>query len=72
MAAKKNSPDVILQYGDRSVSYGDIVKRIKDIWKTELKRKPGDIKTMALYVKPEEERVYYVINDDEVIGSFGL
>ena len=72
MAAKKKDAEIILQYGDKSVSYDEIEKRMKDVWKNELKRAAKDMKTMALYVKPEEGRVYYVINDDEVIGSFEL
>lgn len=72
MAAKKKDAEVILQYGDKTVSYDEIVKRMKGVWKSELKRDAKDMKSMALYVKPEENRVYYVINDDEVIGSFEL
>ena len=72
MAAKKKDAEVILQYGDKTVSYDEIVKHMKNVWKSELKRDAKDMKTMALYVKPEENRVYYVINDDEVIGSFEL
>ena len=72
MAAKKKDAEIILQYGDKSVSYEEIEKRMKDVWKNDLKRAAKDMKTMALYVKPEEGRVYYVINDDEVIGSFEL
>ena len=72
MAAKKKDAEVILQYGDKSVSYDEIVKRMKNVWKSELKRDAKDMKSMALYVKPEEGRVYYVINDDEAIGSFEL
>lgn len=72
MAAKKKDAEVILQYADKSVSYDEIVTRMKDVWKNELKRAAKDMKDMALYVKPEEGRVYYVINNDEVIGSFEL
>lgn len=72
MAAKKKEAEVILQYGDKSVSYDEIVKHMKGVWKSELKRDAKDMKSLALYVKPEEGRVYYVVNDDEVIGSFEL
>ena len=72
MAAKKKDAAVILQYGDKSVSYDEIVNHMKNVWKSELKRDAKEMKSMSLYVKPEEDRVYYVINDDEVIGSFEL
>ena len=59
MAAKKSSKaNIVLQYGDRSISYDELVQNMKNKWIYD--------------VKPEEDRVYYVINESEENGSFGL
>ena len=42
----------------------DMIAAVKKAW-TKSGRKIGDIKTMTLYVKPEEAAVYYVINTTE-------
>lgn len=41
-----------------------MIAAVKKAW-TKSGKKVGDIKTMTLYVKPEENAVYYVINDTE-------
>lgn len=40
-----------------------MIASVKKAW-TKSGKKVADIKTMALYVKPEENSVYYVINGD--------
>ena len=73
MAAKKGSKaNIVLQYGDRSISYDELVQNMKNKWIYDYKREIYDLKEMELYVKPEEDRVYYVINESEENGSFGL
>ena len=71
-AAKEIEVSAFLQYGDdKSVSYSDLVENAKNVWKFDLGKKVEDIKKLALYVKPEENRVYYVVNDSET-GSFDM
>jgi hypothetical protein len=41
-----------------------IVAAVKKAW-TSAGNKVGDIKTIELYVKPEDDAVYYVINKTE-------
>ncbi len=60
-----------IQYGGKSLSADDLMKSAKDIWKYDLKRKVGDLKDIELYVKPEENKVYYVMNGD-VTGCFDI
>lgn len=73
MAAKKSSKaNIVLQYGDRSISYDELVQNMKNKWIYDYKREISDLKEMELYVKPEEDRIYYVINESEENGSFGL
>ena len=45
------------------------MKIAKDVWKYDLKQKAGDLTSVELYVKPEEQAVYYVMNG-EFTGSF--
>lgn len=60
-----------IQFADQSITQDDLVKIAKDVWKYDLNQKAGDLKTVELYVKPEERRAYYVMNN-EFTGSFGI
>ena len=60
-----------LQFAGKSYTTEDLVKIAKDVWKYDLKQKVGDFKSVELYVKPEENAVYYVINGD-VTGKFDI
>lgn len=72
-AAKKTEVKtaVHLQFAGKSYSTEDLIKSVKDIWKYDLKKKAGDFKSVELYVKPEENAVYYVVNGD-ITGSFHI
>ena len=60
-----------VQYAGKSYSEEELMKMAKEIWKRDLKRKVGDLNSISLYVKTEENKVYYVMND-EVTGSFDI
>lgn len=60
-----------VQYEGKSYSQDDLMKMAKDVWKYDLKKKSGDLKSVELYVKTEENKVYYVMND-EFTGSFDI
>ena len=62
---------VYLQYLGKEINKDDLVKQVKDIWTKELKNKAGDLKSVTLYLKPEENKAYYVVNGD-VTGSVEL
>ena len=70
-AAKKAEVNetVNFQFNGKSYTPEDLVKSCKDVWKYDLNGKEEDIKSIELYVKPEENTTYYVINGD-VTGSF--
>ena len=73
-AAKKEAAvkaTVNYQFANQDYKEADFVKIAKDVWKYDLGRKVGDFKTVELYVKPEENKVYYVINGD-VTGDFAI
>ncbi len=56
-------------YGEQ-VSEAELVAEAKKIW-TDAGNKAEELKSIALYVKPEEDRCYYVLNGD-VTGSFHI
>lgn len=60
-----------VQFNNKSYSQEDLEKIAKDVWKYDLKQKVGDLKNIDLYVKPEESKVYYVMND-AYTGSFDI
>ena len=53
---------LFVQYNGKQVEEKEIVASVKAAW-VEAGNKVGDIKTMEVYVKPEEDAVYYVINE---------
>ena len=61
MATKKT---LFVQYNGKQVEEKEIVASVKKAW-TDAGNKVGEIKTMEVYVKPEEDAVYYVINETE-------
>ncbi len=62
---------VHVQFSGKSYTTEDWVKSAKDVWEYDLDRNPEDFKSVELYVKPEENKVYYVINGD-VSGDFNI
>ena len=62
---------VYLQYMGKEVSKDDIMKQVKEVWTKQMKKKVGDMKSVTLYLKPEENKVYFVINGD-VTGSIEI
>lgn len=62
--------EVYLQYAGKEFSSADLTAKVKEIWK-EMGKKAADLKDIKVYVKPEENAAYYVINNEEA-GSFGL
>ena len=55
--SKEPTITAFIQYAGRELSMSDIVDSIKNVEDTE-------IKTLDLYIKPEEMAVYYVVNGD--------
>lgn len=72
-AAKKEAVKeaVHIQFGGKSYASEDLVKIAKDVWVYDLNQEEKNFKSVELYVKPEENIVYYVING-EVQGNFNI
>lgn len=53
-----------VEYYGKQVEEKEMIARVKKAW-TKKGKRVGEIKTLELYVKPEEGAVYYVINSEE-------
>ena len=62
-AKKEIKTEVVLQYGEKEVNTKDMIASVKKDW-TKQKHKISEIKSIELYVKPEDYAVYYVINGE--------
>lgn len=63
-AKKEIKTNLFVQCFGKEVEEKDMIASVKKAW-TKEGNKVGDIKTITLYVKPEEDAVYYVINGTE-------
>lgn len=59
---------VYLQYLGKEIDQQDIEEKVKSIWTATMGKKVSEMKSLTLYLKPEENKAYYVIND-EMTGS---
>ena len=64
MAAKVNAK-IELQYGDKAITDDQLISKAKKAYGGK------DIKSLDIYVKPEESKAYYVVNG-AVTGSLEL
>ncbi len=62
--------NVVLQYGDKNVTFDTLVLNAKNKYQYDMEGDVKAIKNIELYVKPEENKVYFVI--DGVEGFYDL
>lgn len=60
----------IIQFSGKEFILGELEQKVKEIWR-EKGNLQKDIKTLEIYVKIEENKCYYVINET-VSGKFEL
>ena len=70
-AAEKKPTEVYVQFLGKEVYAKDVLENVKKIWTEEMGKKEKDLKDVKIYIKPEENAAYYVINGD-VTGAVGL
>ena len=64
--------DIYIQYGDKEVCIQkEVLDKITEIWTRDMGNPEADMKELKVYVKPEDDAAYFVINKD-ITGSFGL
>lgn len=61
--------NVHVQYGGKSYTGKDLAKIARNVWVYDMGRKQTEIKNMEIYVKPEENTAYFVVNRNET-GKF--
>lgn len=62
--------NAIVEHYGKQIGEQDIIANVKKAW-TNAGRVEKDIKSIELYIKPEENAVYYVINETET-GAVAL
>ena len=64
---KKVPKNVYVEFwgGQTKVDVEAYEKRVKDIWLNDWNRLAKDLKKIDLYIKPEDNKVYFVVNDTE-------
>ena len=63
--------DLHIQLQGKSYDEEELVKIAKDVWVFDMNKNEKDFKSVSLYVKPEEMKVYFVVNATEE-GSFSI
>jgi hypothetical protein len=68
---KKLAVKVEVQFAGRAYTIADLQKQAEAYYKEQTGKTSASLKTLELYVKPEESRVYVVADGNEV-GSFEI
>lgn len=59
-----------VEYGELQLEEKDLIAKAKKVW-TGTGKKVSELTSLQVYVKPEENMVYCVFNDDAT-GEFSL
>ncbi len=60
-----------IQYQNETYNEADLIASAEKLWTKDMKRKAADLKSLELYVKPQERMAYCVFNKKET-GSFAI
>jgi hypothetical protein len=71
MVQAKLTAEVHVQFAGKSYSQEQLTDIAKNVWQFDLGKDPEDLKSIEVYVKPEESMAFYVCNGEEK-GSFLL
>ena len=70
VSATEIQANVVLQYADKDLSYETLVQNAKNVYQYDMGGDPESVKNIELFVKPEENKVYFVIDGKE--GNYDL
>lgn len=70
-AAEEKKTTLVLQYYGREYTDAEIIEKVKEAYVAESGKKLATIKELNVYVKPEENAAYYVVNG-KVAGRIEL
>lgn len=65
-AVKESKTQYFIQYADKELTPEVIESKVKAAWMEETGKKESSIKSVKIYIKPEENAAYYVINDNNL------
>ena len=68
---KEPAQSIIIQYQNDSYNQAELVATAEKIWTKDMKKKASDLKSLELYIKPQEKMVYCVYNK-KVTHSFAI
>ena len=69
--ATKPNVMIEIQYSYKHISNEELVQKSLDNFQYDLKGDPGKVKKLSIYVKPQEDKAYYVV-DDKVSGDIDI
>lgn len=55
---------VYVEYQEKQLQEKELITKAKQIWK-DTGKKATDLKSLQIYIKPEENMAYCVFNDEE-------
>lgn len=55
--------NIVVQACGIEISETDVIAKVKELWIAD-GNKIKDMKSLEMYVKPEERKVYYVVNGE--------
>ena len=55
--------EITIEYGGKRIMESDIVAAVKEIWRAQGNR-VADMTKLELFIKPEENAAYYVVNQE--------
>lgn len=61
-AAASIETKVAVQFSNREIFTDELLEQVKTVWVDKFEGKLEDIKTIELYIKPEERKAYFVVN----------
>lgn len=65
-AATKKAQEIeaktLIQYSGKEIAASDILETVKKVWVEKFQGKLEEIKTIEIYIKPEENKAYFVVN----------
>ena len=61
----EKSQNIYIEYQGKQIEQQDIINRVKDAW-AQSGHRITSIKTLNIYIKPEDNAVYYVVNGKPV------
>ena len=63
-AAKNIEESVYIQFYNKEIVTANVIENIKNVYVERFNKKLSDIKSLDVYIKPEENKAYFVINGE--------